>query len=191
MRIKGIGPRNLGAPKSVAKQTADSKGSEYPNLPPHVQKNLGDLPSYPQKSRGQTQYVNDPYKSLYNRETGRFQEIALTGLDSIDAMQNHPRKAPNNSQEFEWQVELDKKVKARKADADKANKNLKEDRALNNRYGGTNARVGSFNKERGNYTNPLVFTVNQREEIDADLDEKFLSESDKRELKRFKSKKTK
>ena len=190
MRIKGIGPRNLGAPKSVAKQTADSKGSEYPDLPPN-QTPLGELPSYPQRSRGLTQYVNDPDLSLYNRETDNFQPIALTGLDSIYAMENFPNKAIHNSKKFKWQVELDKKVKARKADADEANENLEEDRALNNRYGGRGAKVGSFNKKLGNYTNPLVFTANQREEIDADLDEKLLSDYDKRKLKRFKSKKIK
>lgn len=186
MKIKGIGPRNLGAPKAVAKQTKDSRSGKYAEVEP-IGTAHGSL-TYPQVRLGKTQYGNNPNMSLYNNDTGTFEAIPFSATDSINAIEdtNSKKADPVRNKDYEFEVFLDEEMKKRKLNAKNATRNLLKDLELNNRYGGEEARAGSFNEELTNYTGEDVFTLNQLIKTNAERDKIRLDEIDRNKLKRFK-----
>ena len=154
----------------------DPRSGRYPNVEPSGISEYGQ-PIYPQSRLGRTQYANDPDKSLYNRETNRFDPIPFSAADSINAIQDDPRRVSNRNKDYAFEVALDDEMAKRKLDAKYATQDLLNDIELNNRYGGKDARVGSFNKELRNYTGKEVFTVNQAKEIAAARDKELLRRS--------------
>ena len=164
----------------------DPRSGRYANVEPSGISEYGQ-PIYPQSRLGRTQYANDPDKSLYNRETNRFDPIPFSAADSINAIQDDPRRVSNRNKDYAFEVALDDEMAKRKLDAKNATESLLNDIELNNRYGGKDARVGSFNRELRNYTGPEVFTVNQAKEIADARDKELLDDSDRNTLKRFRS----